>query len=121
MVLHKGSLENRVFPSFLFLLTCVNRKTKSLIAFFRLVGKLGWNPIVKLREKLVCQNADFGILWLKQPRVFMASRDRSREIVEEIEKMGFNPSRMTDCSSHKEMTKSTREKKVGVHKKLGLD
>ncbi|XP_028116362.1 uncharacterized protein LOC114314111 [Camellia sinensis] len=63
------------------------------------------------------------VLLKYRPRAFMTSNDRFREIVKEVEEMGFNPLRkkfVIAVHAFRAMSKLTWEKKVEVYKKWGL-
>ncbi|XP_059654567.1 uncharacterized protein LOC132301320 [Cornus florida] len=62
-------------------------------------------------------------LFTEKPQAFTANADRFKEIVEEVKKMGFNPTTMMFgivIHTLGAMSKSTWEKKVEVYKKWGL-
>ncbi|CAL5415677.1 unnamed protein product [Camellia sinensis] len=57
------------------------------------------------------------------PRAFNSTSDRFRKIVNEVNKMGFNPSKLNfvlAVHAFKSMSKSTWGKKVEVYRKWGL-
>ncbi|THF98588.1 hypothetical protein TEA_028873 [Camellia sinensis var. sinensis] len=75
-----------------------------------------------LRESGV-PNENIMVLLKYRPRAFMTSNDRFREIVKEVEEMGFNPLRkkfVIAVHAFRAMSKLTWEKKVEVYKKWGL-
>ncbi|XP_059654570.1 uncharacterized protein LOC132301323 [Cornus florida] len=74
-----------------------------------------------LREKGVPES-NIVALFTRHPQAFMAKADRFKKIVEEVKKMGFNPTKMIFVAIHvlRAMIKSTWEKKVAVSKKWGL-
>ncbi|CAK9318538.1 unnamed protein product [Citrullus colocynthis] len=60
---------------------------------------------------------------LYQPRVFLVSSIRFKEIVEEVKEMGFNPLRLKfvlAVFALRAMSKSTWDKKIGVYRKWGM-
>ncbi|GFZ08983.1 mitochondrial transcription termination factor family protein [Actinidia rufa] len=79
-------------------------------------------PNIEIMREAGVPNSNIMFLLKNQPRVFMTRSDKFRQILKDVETMGFDPLIMTFVSAvHalRSMTKSTWEKKVDVYKKWG--
>ncbi|XP_057481117.1 uncharacterized protein LOC130768129 [Actinidia eriantha] len=127
-VLLKRSLEKVIIPSFNFLNNLLQSEERTLAAIKSHFGLLLFDrqthvkPNIETLREVGVPNANIMYLLKNQPRAFMTSSNRFRQIVEEVEKIGFNPSAttfVTAVHALSAMTKSTWEKKVDVYKKWG--
>lgn len=125
----KRSLENHVIPSFNFLKKLMGSEAATISAIKRsgrlllLDLQIDVAPNIEFLRESGVPNENILVLLRYQPRAFMTSRDRFREIVKEVEEMGFNPLRtkfVIAIHAFRAMSKSTWEKKVEVYKKWGL-
>ncbi|CAL5415667.1 unnamed protein product [Camellia sinensis] len=125
----KRSLENHVIPSFNFLKKLMGSEAATISAIKRsgrlllLDLQIDVAPNIEFLRASGVPNENILVLLRYQPRVFMTSCDRFREIVKEVEEMGFNPLRtkfVIAIHAFRAMSKSTWEKKVEVYKKWGL-
>ncbi|GMP76647.1 hypothetical protein CsSME_00033235 [Camellia sinensis var. sinensis] len=125
----KRSLENHVIPSFNFLKKLMGSEAATISAIKRsgrlllLDLQIDVAPNIEFLRESGVPNENILVLLRYQPRVFMTSCDRFREIVKEVEEMGFNPLRtkfVIAIHAFRAMSKSTWEKKVEVYKKWGL-
>ncbi|KAG5559931.1 hypothetical protein RHGRI_003278 [Rhododendron griersonianum] len=125
----KCSLKNVIIPSFDFFSNLLQSEEKAVAAIKRYSG-IFWvdhqaqvTPHIQVLREANVPEANIMYLLMKQPRTFMVKIGRFREVVEEVEKMGFNHLRMSFVSAvHavRALSKSTWDKKVEVYKKWGL-
>ncbi|CAL5347007.1 unnamed protein product [Camellia sinensis] len=125
----KRSLENHVIPSFNFLKKLMGSEAETIYAiksFDRLLLldlRVCVAPNIEFLRESGVPNENIMVLLKYRPRAFMTSNDRFREIVKEVEEMGFNPLRkkfVIAVHAFRAMSKLTWEKKVEVYKKWGL-
>lgn len=125
----KRSLKNVIIPTFDFISNLLRSEEKTVAVIKRYSG-IFWEDhqarvthhIQVLREANVPE-ANIMCLLMRQPRTFMVKISRFREVVEEVEKMGFNPLRMSFVRAvHvvRALCKSRWDKKVEAYKKWGL-
>ncbi|XP_058202618.1 uncharacterized protein LOC131317056 [Rhododendron vialii] len=79
-------------------------------------------PNIEILREVGVPNANIGLLLMRRPRAFAVGSNRFRICVDEVKRMGFNPSQMEFMSAIRVLTgmsKSTWEKKVEVYKKWG--
>ncbi|XP_059654564.1 transcription termination factor MTERF15, mitochondrial-like [Cornus florida] len=127
----RRSLENQIIPAYNFFKALLKTEEKTKLVIKRFARILLYDDlhiyvipnIEALREIGVPESNIVG-LFTMQPRAFiMTNTDRFKEIVEEVKKMGFNPTKMMfGAAIHalRAMSKSTWEKKVEVFKKWGF-
>ncbi|XP_058203235.1 uncharacterized protein LOC131317690 [Rhododendron vialii] len=124
----KSSLEYTIIPAFDFVSNLFKSKGKAMAAMKRLrrisLDQLTrMNPnIATLRETGV-SDSSITYLLINEPGAFMMSYDKFRRVVEEVQKMGFSPSKVNFVVAIRvlgAMTKSTWNKKVKIYRKWGL-
>ncbi|KAL5541820.1 hypothetical protein UlMin_009530 [Ulmus minor] len=124
----KRSLAKHSIPSYEFFMCLFQSDEKVIHAFKRdpksLLANIAKNvvPNVDLLKELGVPKSNIATLFLYQPRTFLVSSGRFREIVEEVKEMGFNVSKMKfllAVFAFRAMKKSTWEKKVGLFMKWG--
>ncbi|XP_041000916.1 transcription termination factor MTERF6, chloroplastic/mitochondrial-like [Juglans microcarpa x Juglans regia] len=124
----KRSLEKKIIPSFDFFKDLLQSEDKTVQAIKRFPGILVFDletcvapNINTLRENGVPECHILTLLKY-QPRSLMVNPVRFREIIKEVNEIGFNPSRLKfslAVFAFRAMTKSTWESKVDVYKKWG--
>ncbi|PSS01495.1 Transcription termination factor like [Actinidia chinensis var. chinensis] len=124
----KRSLEKVIIPSFDFFNNLLQSEERTLAAIKRSDALLLFDHqthvthnVEILREAGV-SNANITFSLTNEPRAFMTSSDRFREVVKEVETMGFNPSSINFVLAvqfFRGMSKSTWEKKIEIYKKWG--
>ncbi|XP_059654580.1 uncharacterized protein LOC132301334 [Cornus florida] len=119
------SLENQIIPSYNFFKKLLKSEEKVIAAIKHSGGcsLLDAAPNIEVLRESGVPESNVVALFMSQPRAFVCSTDRSKEIVEEAKKMGFNPENVTFAlavNALRAMSKSTWEKKVEVYKKWGL-
>ncbi|XP_028053244.1 uncharacterized protein LOC114257661 [Camellia sinensis] len=80
-------------------------------------------PNVEILREANVPDAKILLMLKFMPRAFNSTSDRFRKIVNEVKKMGFNPSKLNfvlAVHAFKSMSKSTWGKKVEVYRKWGL-
>ncbi|GFZ21827.1 hypothetical protein Acr_29g0009890 [Actinidia rufa] len=124
----RRSLEKNIIPSFNFFNNLLQSEKKTLAAIKSYYGfhlsdrQTRVTPNVETLREAGVPDVNIMYLLTTQPRLFMASNDSFGKIVKEVEKMGFNPSKVKFVLAVQaliQMTKSTWEKKVDVYKKWG--
>ncbi|XP_059654573.1 transcription termination factor MTERF2, chloroplastic-like [Cornus florida] len=125
----RRSLENQIIPSYNFFKEFLKSEEKTNATIKRCAVLLLLDlhtsvapNIEALREIGMPESIIVNFL-TNQPHAFTPNADRFKEILEEVKKMGFNPTKvMFGLAIHalRAMTKSTWEKKVEVYKKWGL-
>ncbi|XP_057485671.1 transcription termination factor MTERF15, mitochondrial-like [Actinidia eriantha] len=124
----RRSLEKIIIPSFNFYNNLLQSEEKTITAMKRKCGPVLFGkqtlvtPNIEILRETGVPNANITILLMKQPRAFMTSSDRFRQVVEEVENMGFDPLRsnfVMAIYALRTMTRSTWEKKVEVYKRWG--
>ncbi|PSR85137.1 Transcription termination factor like [Actinidia chinensis var. chinensis] len=122
------SLEKTIIPSFNFISNLLESEEKTLASIKRYGGLLWFDhqthvaPSIEILREAGVPNANIMILLTNHPRAFKTGMDKFALIVKEVEKMGFDPSRMNFVSAIRalrQMTKSTWGKKVEIYKKWG--
>ncbi|KAG5554993.1 hypothetical protein RHGRI_012515 [Rhododendron griersonianum] len=123
------SLENQIIPSFEFFKNLIGSEERTLSAIKHFAGLLlvdldsRSTPNVQILQEVNVPDASITYLLKYQPRVFMSSRERFRQIVEEVKGMGFNPMRVSfvlAVHALSSMSKAVWEKKIEVYKKWGF-
>ncbi|PSR85138.1 Transcription termination factor like [Actinidia chinensis var. chinensis] len=124
----RRSLEKQIIPSFNLFNKLLRSEEKTLAAIKSRCADLLFDhqthvtPNIEILRKTSVPNANIMLLLTNYPRVFKTGSDRFALIVKELEKMGFNPSRVNFVSALRalrQMTKSTWGKKVEIYKKWG--
>ncbi|GFZ21828.1 hypothetical protein Acr_29g0009900 [Actinidia rufa] len=124
----KRSLEKIIIPSFNLFSNLLQSEEKTLAAIKSYSGLLLFDrqthviPNIETLREAGVPNANIMFLLTNQPRAFMTGSDRFRQVVKEVETMGFNPLRInfvTAVHALRAMAKSTWEKKVDVYRKWG--
>ncbi|PSR85147.1 Transcription termination factor like [Actinidia chinensis var. chinensis] len=124
----KRSLENKIIPSFILFTSLFRSEEKTITAIKRCPSLLLHDqhftvaPNIENLQEANVPIANIMYLLANQPRVFFASSNRFREIVKEVETMGFNPLKLsfvTAVHALRSMTKSIWEKKFDVYKNWG--
>ncbi|XP_057467288.1 uncharacterized protein LOC130756732 [Actinidia eriantha] len=124
----KRSLEKVTIPGFEFFNNLFQSEAKTIAAVKRCGSLLLFDrqphviPNIEIMREVGVPNSNIMFLLKNQPRVFMTRSDKFRQILKDVETMGFDPLIMTFVSAvHalRSMTKSTWEKKVDVYKKWG--
>ncbi|CAL5415675.1 unnamed protein product [Camellia sinensis] len=122
------SLESQIIPSFNFYKNLIQSEKETVSAIKRYVRLLLVDlqacvvPNVETMRQVGVPIVNISFMLKCTPRAFLASSDNFRQIVEEVEKMGFNPSSLNFVLAFhalRSMSKSTWEKKVEVYKKWG--
>ncbi|KAL7178107.1 hypothetical protein ACSBR2_031290 [Camellia fascicularis] len=123
------SLRNQIIPSFNFYRNLIQSQDETILAIKRCCWLLLLDPeacepdIEFLREVGMPNEKNFILLrYICRSRGFMSNVVTFRRIVEEVEKMGFNPCKLNFVLAiHvlKSISKSTCRKKVEVYKKWG--
>ncbi|XP_058203234.1 uncharacterized protein LOC131317689 [Rhododendron vialii] len=126
----KCSLKNVIIPAFDFFSNLLQSEEKAVAAFKRYSG-IFWvdhqaqvTPHIQVLREANVPEANIMYLLMKQPRTFMVKIGRFREVVEEVEKTGFNPLRMNfvlAVHTVRSLAKSTWDEKVEAYKKWGLN
>ncbi|PON80311.1 Mitochodrial transcription termination factor [Parasponia andersonii] len=124
----RNSLAKQIVPSYEFFSNLFQSEEKAILTVKRCpdiicrnVEKYVAPNITTLREHGV-PASNIATLLHYQPKAFMISMDRFREIVEEVERMGFNASKMKfllAVFAFRAMSKQTWESKVDAFKKWG--
>ncbi|KAA0049460.1 hypothetical protein IC582_012799 [Cucumis melo] len=123
------SLNQEIIPVFDYVQAMLGTVEKTVATIKRFPFILGWNPRISVGPNIELLKQigvpDSNILkYLQyQPRVFLISSIRFKEIVERVTEMGFNPQRLqflVAVFALRSMTKSTWDKKVEVYRKWGL-
>ncbi|KAG5554994.1 hypothetical protein RHGRI_012516 [Rhododendron griersonianum] len=123
------SLENQIIPSFEFVKNLIGSEERTLSAIKHFAGPLlvdlesRMAPNVDILREVNVPDAKIAFLLTSQPRVFMSSRERFRQIVEEVKGRGFNPMRVSfvlAVHALSSMSKAVWEKKIEVYKKWGF-
>ncbi|XP_059630288.1 uncharacterized protein LOC132273326 [Cornus florida] len=126
MLLH--SLENQIIPSVNLLKNLLNSEDKFIVAFKRFpqivvrdLNAVTFPNIEILRQQGVSES---NILYLLtyQPRSLAIKHDGFNELVEDVKKMGFNPSSFKfiwAIHALRSMSKSTWKRKMEVYEKWG--
>ncbi|RVX22168.1 Transcription termination factor MTERF8, chloroplastic [Vitis vinifera] len=127
-VILKRSLENQIIPSFNFFKDFFQSEEMTMATVKRFSRVLIVNPhicvesnINALQESGVPKSNIAALLSL-QPRAFMVRPNHFREILEEVKKMGFDPSKTrfpTAVQAMTGMSKSTWERKIDAYKRWG--
>ncbi|KAG5559930.1 hypothetical protein RHGRI_003277 [Rhododendron griersonianum] len=126
----KCSLKNVIIPSFDFFSNLLQSEEKAVATIKRYSG-IFWvdhqaqvTPHIQVLREANVPEANIMYLLMKQPRTFMVKIGRFREVVEEVEKMGFNPLRtnfVLAVHTVRSLSKSTWDKKAEAYKKWGLN
>ncbi|XP_028109820.1 uncharacterized protein LOC114308433 [Camellia sinensis] len=125
----KRSMENQIIPSFNFFKSFIQSEEETISAIKRNAGLLLVDlqncalPNVEILREANVPDAKILFMLKFMPRAFILTSDRLRKIVNEVKKMGFNPSKsnfVLAVHALKSMSKSTWGKKVEVYKKWGL-
>ncbi|XP_059654566.1 uncharacterized protein LOC132301318 [Cornus florida] len=123
------SLENQIIPSYNFFKEFLKSEEKTIAVIKHFAGILLYDlhisvaPNIEALREIGVPELNIVALFTKKPQAFTANADRFKEIVEEVKKMGFNPTKvMSGVAIHalRAMSKSAWEKKVEVYKKWGL-
>ncbi|XP_058209235.1 transcription termination factor MTERF8, chloroplastic-like [Rhododendron vialii] len=121
------SLDNQIIPTLEFFKNLFGSEERALSAIKRFSGPLlvdsRMTPNVEILREVNVPDAKITYLLTYQPRIFMSSRERLRQIVEEVKGMGFNPLRVTfilAVHALSSMSKPAWENKIQVYKKWGL-
>ncbi|XP_059630164.1 transcription termination factor MTERF8, chloroplastic-like [Cornus florida] len=121
------SLENHIIPSYNLLKSFFHSTDKFMAAFKRYPDILGHNAIIFPNIDVLRQHGvpESNIVFLlsTQPRAFIKKPDRFNEVVEDVKKIGFNPSKFQFVMAVKalrSMSKSTWKRKMEVYEKWGL-
>ncbi|KAG5559932.1 hypothetical protein RHGRI_003279 [Rhododendron griersonianum] len=124
-----SSLENRIIPSFDFLSNLFQSKDKAIAVIIKSYHCLWLDPLTQTNPNIATLRqvgvSDSSIKYLLtyEPQAVMVSYDRFRQAVEEVQKMGFSPSKNHFVVAIRvlgSMTKSTWNKKIEVYRKWGL-
>lgn len=123
------SLEHQLIPSFNFFSNILEfSSAKNINASKRCVGVLLFDvekhgqTNVDILKQAGVPFKNIGYLLANYPRVFMTACDKFRQIVDEVKRMGFDPSRLNFLIAvqvFRSMTKSTWDRKLEVYKKWG--
>ncbi|XP_059654582.1 transcription termination factor MTERF2, chloroplastic-like [Cornus florida] len=122
----RRSLENKIIPSYNFLTELLKSQEKTNAAIKHLARILLYDdlqisvaPNIEALREIGVPKSNIVTFFTSRPQAFTPNADRFKEIVEEVKKMGFNPTKvMFGVAIHalRAMTKSTWEKKVEVYK-----
>ncbi|XP_023539068.1 transcription termination factor MTERF5, chloroplastic-like [Cucurbita pepo subsp. pepo] len=124
----KRSLNRQIIPSFNYIHDLLQTEEKTIAAIKRCGGLLTWDlhnsarPNVEILRQIGVPDSNIASILRSQPRVFLISSIRFKEIVEEVKEMGFNPLRLkfvVAVFALRAMSKSTWKKKVEVYRKWG--
>ncbi|XP_059654569.1 uncharacterized protein LOC132301322 [Cornus florida] len=117
----RRSLENHIIPSYNFLKELLKSEEKTIAAIKHCARLLLFDlhisvaPNIESLREIDVSESIIVAFFAKQPQAFTPNADRFKEIVEEVKKMGFNPTTMMfDIAIHAlgAMSKSNWEKKV---------
>ncbi|KAG5554976.1 hypothetical protein RHGRI_012502 [Rhododendron griersonianum] len=121
------SLQNQIIPSFEFVKNLIGSEERALSAIKRYSGPLlvdsRMTPNVDILREVNVPDAKITYLLTYQPRIFMSSHERLRQILEEVKGMGFNPLKVTfvlAVHALSSMSKPAWENKIQVYKKWGF-
>ncbi|XP_058202706.1 uncharacterized protein LOC131317150 [Rhododendron vialii] len=122
------SLENLIIPSFDFCSNLLQSEEEAIAAIKRCAMLLSLDklthvtPNIEILHVASVPNVRVISSFLKQPRPFMMRSNEFQQIVEDVEKMGFDPSKgsfLRAIHVLRAVSKSMWEKKVEVYKKWG--
>ncbi|CAK9318539.1 unnamed protein product [Citrullus colocynthis] len=122
------SLNRQIIPAFDYIQALLRTEEKTIAAIKRFAGILTWNlrnstrPNIEILKQIGVPDSNISTILLYQPRVFLVSSIRFKEIVEEVKEMGFNPLRLKfvlAVFALRTMSKSTWDKKIEVYRKWG--
>ncbi|XP_019180759.1 PREDICTED: transcription termination factor MTERF15, mitochondrial-like [Ipomoea nil] len=123
------SLENQLVPTFNFLnnfigstekIVCVARRCTRI---FGVDVEASMGPNIQLLKDVGVPESKIIQLLIDQPRAFVIDKKKFRDIVEEVQGMGFNPLRynfLLAVNAFRAMSKETWEKKMEAYKKCGF-
>ncbi|KAA0049471.1 transcription termination factor MTEF1 [Cucumis melo var. makuwa] len=118
-----------LFPILLFFQSKAELGTveKTVATIKRFPRILGWNlsvgPNIELLKQIGVPDSNISTYLQGQPKIFLTSSVRFKEIVERVTEMGFSPQRLqflVAVFALRSMTKSSWDKKVEVYRKWGL-
>ncbi|KAL0548360.1 hypothetical protein IC582_012809 [Cucumis melo] len=124
-----ASLNKRIIPAFDYIQAVLGSKEKALAAIRRFPGILSWDlrvsvgPNIEILKQFGVPDSTISSYLQRQPKMFLTSSIRFKEIVERVAEMGFNPQRLqflVAVFALRSMTKSSWDKKVEVYRKWGL-
>ncbi|TYI95852.1 hypothetical protein E1A91_D01G028100v1 [Gossypium mustelinum] len=122
------SLKNQIIPNFNLLRNLFHSDDKAIKAIKRFTPILVYDlesylyPNMNVLRGIGVPESNILVLLNRQPRSLLYNPVRLKEIVEEAERMGFDPSTKMFLSvviALKSMTKSTLEKKFDVYRRWG--
>ncbi|XP_059630176.1 uncharacterized protein LOC132273173 [Cornus florida] len=120
------SLNNQIIPSFNLLKNFFHSDDKLIAAFKRYPEVLCHNaiifPNIEILRQLGVPDSIIMALLTTQPRSLIIKADRLKEVVEDVKKMGFNPSKSQFVMAVRaltQMNKSTWKRKMEVYEKWG--
>ncbi|XP_019180187.1 PREDICTED: transcription termination factor MTERF15, mitochondrial-like [Ipomoea nil] len=125
----KRSLENQVVPTFNFLNNFIGSTEKIVNVARRCTHIFGVDveasigPNIQLLKDVGVPESKIIKLLIHQPRAFVIDKEKFRDIVEEVQGMGFNPLRykfLLAVHAFRAMSKETWEKKMEAYKKCGF-
>lgn len=125
----KRSLEKQIIPAFNFLKDLVKSDETTIAAIRRcpriLLYRIDsyWIDNVRIMREYGVSESCIVTLVRYQPRTFMMIPDAFKKIVDEVKRMGFDPSKLKfglAVFAFRAMSRSTWDKKVDVYKKWGL-
>ncbi|KAL0548363.1 hypothetical protein IC582_012812 [Cucumis melo] len=123
----KRSLNQEIIPVFDYILAELGTVEKTVATIKRFPRILGWNlsvgPNIELLKQIGVPDSNISTYLQGQPKIFLTSSVRFKEIVERVTEMGFSPQRLqflVAVFALRSMTKSSWDKKVEVYRKWGL-
>ncbi|KAL7252027.1 hypothetical protein ACSBR1_013806 [Camellia fascicularis] len=127
-VVLKGSLNNRIIPSFNFFKALLHSNTKFVAAFKRFPQifvqdqKAVTIPNIEIMRQHGVPESKVVFLLTTQPRSFIMKPEEFEKIMNEVKEMGFDPSKkhfVLAVHALTSMSKSTWQRKVEVYGKWG--
>ncbi|XP_059652925.1 uncharacterized protein LOC132300019 [Cornus florida] len=126
----RRSLENQIIPTYNFFKALLKTEEKTNVVIKHFPGILLYDDLhicvvsnIETLREIGMPESIIVSFFTNQPQAFTPNADRFKEIVEEVKKMGFNPTKTmfgAAINALRAMSKSTWEKKVEVYKKWGL-